>query len=108
MMKAMLKRLARVQIGYQQWGRIVPDPKGVCQIIQIKDLDDQCALRTEGFYRITPEGANHERYQVNQGDVLFLSRGNRNSATAVDVNLQNTIAAGYFFILKLTDAAVLA
>ena len=106
-MKTMLKQLAQVQIGYQPRGRIVPDPKGVCLIIQIKDLDDQCALRTEGFYRITPEGANHERYQVNRGDVLFLSRGNRNFATAVDVNLQNTIAAGYFFILKLTGAAVL-
>lgn len=106
-MKTTLKQLAQVQIGYQTRGRIVPEAKGACQIIQIRDLDDQCNLRPDGFYRMSPKGANHERYQVNRGDVLFLSRGNRNFATAVNVNLERTIAAGYFFILRLASAAVL-
>lgn len=106
-MKTALKQLAQVQIGYQPRCRIEPNPHGVCQIIQIKDLDDQGSLRTEGLYRITPEASNHLRYQVIQGDVLFLSRGNRNFATPVDVSLQNTIAAGYFFILKLNSPIVL-
>lgn len=106
-MKTTLKQLAQVQIGYQTRGRIVPEAKGACQIIQIRDLDDQCNLRPDGFYRMSPKGANHERYQVNRGDVLFLSRGNRNLATAVNVNLERTIAAGYFFILRLASAAVL-
>ena len=103
-----LNQVARVQIGYQSRGRVeMPDPQGSYQLIQIKDLDDEGCLREEGFYRITPEGLNPERYQVNQGDVLFLSRGNRNFATMVDVQLQDTIAAGYFFILKPDSATVL-
>jgi restriction endonuclease S subunit len=102
-----LKDLAQVQIGYQSRGRIEPDPQGRYQLIQIKDLDDQGCLRAESLYRITPEVLNPERYQVNQSDVLFLSRGNRNLATLVDVNLPNTIAAGYFFILKPKSARVL-
>jgi len=102
-----IKQLAQVQIGYQSRGRVEPDPQGRYQIIQIKDLDDQYHLRTEGLYRIKPEGSNVERYQVNQGDVLFLSRGSRNFATLVDVHLQDTIAAGYFFILKPNTATVL-
>jgi restriction endonuclease S subunit len=106
-MKIFLKQLAQFQIGYQPRGRIEPDPQGVCQIIQIKDLDDQGSLRTESLYRVTPEVSNYARYNVNQGDVLFLSRGNRNLATPVDVSLVNTIAAGYFFILKLNSAIVL-
>ena len=101
-----LKKLAQVQIGYQARRRIDPDPKGLCQIVQIKDLDAQGDLCTEGLYRITPE-SNHARYQVSKGDVLFLSRGSRNFATSVDVNLRNTIAAGYFFILKLNSPTVL-
>ena len=106
-MKAVLKRLAKIQIGYQPRCRIEPDPKGVCQIIQIRDLDEQGGLRTGGFCRITPEASNHARYQVNQGDVLFLSRGNRNVATPVGAKLHNTIAAGYFFILKLDSKTIL-
>jgi hypothetical protein len=106
-MKIVLKRLVQIQIGYQPRCRIEPNPKGVCQIIQIKDLDDQGSLRTEGLHRLTLEASNHARYQVNQGDVLFLSRGNRNLAMPVEVSLENTIAAGYFFILKLNSATVL-
>jgi hypothetical protein len=102
-----LNQVARVQIGYQSRGRVEPDPQGRYQLIQIKDLDDKGRLRAQGVYRITPEGLNPERYQVNHGDVLFLSRGNRNFATLVDVNLQDTIAAGYFFILKTDSATVL-
>lgn len=105
-MKIALRHLAQVQIGYQARRRIEPDPGGVCQVIQIKDLDDQGTLHTEGLYRITPE-SNYARYQVNKGDVLFLSRGNRNFATPVNVNLAHTIAAGYFFILKLDSPTVL-
>jgi restriction endonuclease S subunit len=45
--------------------------------------------------------------QVHLGDVLFLSRGNRNFATPLNVILANTIAAGYFFILKLDSPTVL-
>jgi hypothetical protein len=106
-MKTPLKRLAKVQIGFQPRCRIEPDPKGVCQIIQIRDLDEEGGLRTEGLCRITPDGPNHSRYQVNQGDVLFLSRGNRNVATLVGAKLHNTIAAGYFFILKLDNTIIL-
>lgn len=96
----------QVQIGYQARRRIEPDARGVCQVIQIKDLDDQGCLRPDGLYRITPE-SNYVRYQVSQGDVLFLSRGKRNFATPVSVSLGNTIAAGYFFILKLNSPTVL-
>ena len=106
-MKTPLKKLAKVQIGFQPRCRIEPDPKGVCQIIQIRDLDEEGGLRTENLCRITPDGPNHSRYQVNQGDVLFLSRGNRNVATLVGAKLHNTIAAGYFFILKLDNKVIL-
>lgn len=104
--KIVLRQLAQVQIGYQARRRIEPDPRGVCQVIQIKDLGDEGTLHTGDLYRISPE-SNHERYQVHQGDVLFLSRGNRNFATPVNVTLANTIAAGYFFILKLDSPMVL-
>jgi hypothetical protein len=104
--KIVLRQLAQVQIGYQARRRIEPDPRGVCRVIQIKDLNDQGELHTEGLCRITPE-SNYGRYQVHLGDVLFLSRGNRNFATPLNVILANTIAAGYFFILKLDSPTVL-
>ena len=48
-----------------------------------------------------------DRYLVNMGDVLFLSRGHRNFATAIDIPMKNTIAAGHFFILKFDTLKIL-
>lgn len=60
-----------------------------------------------GLYRITPEAPNYSRYEVKRGDVLFLARGSRNVATPIELTLQNTIASGSFFILKLHSPIVL-
>lgn len=38
---------------------------------------------------------------MNKGDVLFLARGHRNYAIPLKNSLENTIAASYFFILRL-------
>jgi len=98
--------MAKIQIGYQFRGKLEPDPKGTHQVIQIKDIDLKKRLDASDLYRVTPEGAIN-RYLVDQGDVLFQSRGKDNPAIPITDPMMNTIATSYFYILKLETGQVI-
>jgi len=101
-----IKDMAKIQIGYQFRGKLEPDPKGTHQVIQIKDIDLKKRLDASDLYRVTPEGAIN-RYLVDQGDVLFQSRGKDNPAIPITDPMMNTIATSYFYILKLETGQVI-
>ena len=101
-MKKLLKELVYIQIGYQARGKISQDPGGLYRIIQSKDFDEKVALKKESIYQFTPE-RNPKKYRVQKGDVLFLSKGHKNSAFAISEPLENTIATSNYFILKITS-----
>lgn len=97
-MKKRLKDIADFRVGYQFRGRVKPDPAGTVRVIQIKDIDPDSG-RLVG----DPVAVNIDRpesYLTAPGDVLFLSRGHRLYAVVVPEVEANTIATGYFFILR--------
>ena len=103
-----LKEFSTIQIGYQHNKKIDPISDGTYKIIQIKDIDDNHNIIPDSMFRIKPKRKRLvERYLVNKGDVLFLSRGQRKFATAIDIPMENTIAAGHFFILKFDASKIL-
>jgi len=112
----MLRDIAEIQIGYQHRDKghpITTGSTGTHRIIQIKDLDLEEPFKREvigrggsapyvwlnNLYQVTPAG-DAERYLVSQGDVLFLSRGQRTYAVPVLQALENTVASYYFYILR--------
>ena len=111
-----LRAIAEIQIGYQHRDKGHPinmGSTGTHRIIQIKDLDLEEQFKREvigrggsapcvwldNLYQVTPAG-DAERYLVSQGDVLFLSRGQRTYAVPVLQALENTVASYYFYILR--------
>ena len=111
-----LRDIAEIQIGYQHRDKGHPIhmvSTGTHRIIQIKDLGLEELFKGEGMerggsapcvwldslYQVTPAG-DAERYLVRQGDVLFLSRGQRTYAVPVLQPLENTVASYYFYILR--------
>ncbi|GBE37823.1 type I restriction modification DNA specificity domain protein [bacterium BMS3Bbin08] len=105
-MKKKIKNIAEIQIGYQFRGRIETDPEGTHKVIQIRDFDALKNLQVAGLYKVLPK-YNAERYLVNKRDVLFLSRGHHNYAIPIKVALENTIAASYFFILRVKTEQII-
>jgi restriction endonuclease S subunit len=105
-MKLKIKEITDIQMGYQFRGKVEPDPKGTHKVMQIRDFDEFQNLNVEGMYTVTPK-SDAVRYMVSKGDVLFLSRGQRNFAIPIDYDLENTIAASYFFILRTKIRKVL-
>lgn len=108
-MQMQLKELADIQIGYQHRDKAQPIgafKSGSHRIIQIKDLAHAefrggigPRVSLNNLYWITPSG-DADRYQVRQGDVLFLSRGQRAIAVPVLDSVEKTLASYYFYILR--------
>ncbi len=111
-----LAEIAEIQIGYQHRDRgnpITVDSVGDYRIIQIKDLDldgqfkDMVIERGditpyiwfENLYQVSFSGTA-ERYLVNEGDVIFLSRGQRNVAVPLINPMQNTLVSNFFYRLR--------
>jgi len=105
-MKKKIKDIAEIQIGYQFRGRIETVPKGTHKVIQIRDFDEFQNLRVTDLYKVTLK-YDAERYIVNKGNILFLARGHRNYAIPIKESLVDTIAASYFFILRLRNENIL-
>ena len=104
-MKKRLKDIADFRIGYQFRGRVNPDPVGTVRVIQIKDIDSaDLQIRLTDLATVTID--RPEPHLIRQGDVLFLSRGHRLYAVVVPDVEPNTIATGYFFVLRPNAHAV--
>lgn len=97
-MKKKLKDIADIRSGYQFRGKVEPCEDANVVVIQIKDVDDKWHVHTSDLVPVKVE--KPEAYEVSQGDLLFLSRGHRQYAAVVSEPVRNTIATGYFFILR--------
>src|SRR5207247_1461854 len=104
-MKRVLKDVAEIRTGYPFRAKVEPVPQGSHAVIQIKDFDPDRRLLTEGLDRVQFTKPV-DKHLVREGDVLFLSRGHRPFASAVPAGLPATVAASYFFVLKVTDKDV--
>lgn len=102
-MRISIQRATEIRTGYQVRQGLKPDPAGTHLVIQTKDIDgdNDHRLIVDNLDRITPEHVTSSQI-VNNGDVLFLSRGKRRFATLVEglPILPHTIALSYFFILR--------
>ncbi|MFO0839586.1 MAG: restriction endonuclease subunit S [Phycisphaerae bacterium] len=102
-MRRRIDELVDIQLGYQFRERLTMASDGTHQVIQVKDINQYAdhQLVPSNLYRVTPV-RDAEKYVVRNGDVLFLSKGRRNSATLVEELSDSVpaIAAGYFFILR--------
>lgn len=101
-----LRDIAKIQIGYQFRAKVENTPDGDLHVIQIKDIDDDNLLNTEDLYKVKIDKFS-EKYLVDKGDILFLSRGTRNFATPINVHLHNTIAISYFYIIRLKKPRII-
>lgn len=98
-MRKRLGEIAAIQAGYQFRGRVVMDPAGGSPVIQMKDYDPLHGIDVAGL-ATTKVGSVPPACLARTGDVLFLARGQRMTATVVSSDAEGAIVSGYFFILR--------
>jgi hypothetical protein len=99
-----LGSLAEVRMGYSFRSRLEPDAAGEVVVIQMKDIDDSNLVHAERLVRVQmPDLKSH--HLIKPGDLLFRSRGIKNSAALVGADLgQAVLAAPMLLIRPTTDA----
>lgn len=95
---------AEVLPGYSLKARAEHEPEGTYQVILARHIPDGLSYEYSDHHelRITPTGSA-DKYEVHNGDVLFISRGTRNQAVVVKTVPNKTIASATLYILKVKD-----
>ena len=104
-MKTKLEGIVEIRLGFQFRGKVVPAPQEGIDVIQIKDINGRLEVDVHDLTAVQVE--KPERYLVEPGDVLFLSRGHRMFGTVVPELRREAVASGYFFILRPKSDKVL-
>lgn len=104
-MKKRLAEVAEVRMGYSFRSRLEPDSAGDVAVIQMKDIDELNSLHPESFVRIRmPE--LREKHLVQEGDLLFRSRGASNAAAIVESCLGRTVLAAPMMLIRAEVSSV--
>ncbi len=87
-----LANACTIQTGYTARGKLEPATAGGVLAIQLRDISP-CGLVDPKLLTRVQLGDLADRYFVRTGDVLFRSRGERNTAYAVDERMQEPALA---------------
>lgn len=94
----LLGHIAKIRAGFPFRGRVEPNAGGRHRVVQIKDVSEDGHVSFDGLLRTDVDDVKGEHF-LRAGDVLFISRGTRRQAAAVDFNPGDVIASGQFFII---------
>lgn len=106
MTKSTLQNIADIQMGYQARSRIDFSAEGEYRIIQGRDISADNIIVTDNLSRFKSDEVP-ERYLLNKGDVLFMSKGSNNYATCLEESLPNTVVSSSFYVIKLNTDKIL-
>ena len=81
-----------IHTGYTARGRLEPAAAGGVLAIQLRDISPEGLIDPERLTRVQLDGLA-DRYFVRAGDVVFRSRGERNTASALDERLREPALA---------------
>ncbi|MDJ0817427.1 MAG: restriction endonuclease subunit S [Desulfobacterales bacterium] len=102
-----LNKIADIQSGYINRGKIEPRANGSCLLLQAKDVDaDQLSCRTNALIRFNPRLSGKDWF-LERGDILFMARGARNHSLLIDKIPASVLAAACFFIIRVSNSEVL-
>lgn len=98
--------LATIRSGYHFRGKVEPVEGGKYSVIQIKDFDAERRFHPELLDQVNLE-RDGQPHLISKGNILFLSRGNKRFAAAITRGLIHTVAASYFYVLRVINQRVL-
>ncbi|NUP99093.1 MAG: hypothetical protein HUU35_04460 [Armatimonadetes bacterium] len=106
-MQIRLGEVADIQIGYQVAGKAEPDPDGTHYLIQTSDVDNTGSIAWAELVQVVPVTRSVERYELVDGDVLFLAKGVRRVSTVIRQPPARTIPASTFYLIRTRDQSAL-
>lgn len=89
-------------MGYPFRSRIERDELGAVAVVQMKDIDDSDLLHVEDAIKVNlADFSSH--HVIRKGDLVFRSRGKRNSVALVSVDLGLAVLAAPMLLIRPVD-----
>ena len=105
-MKASLGDISEIQVGYQSREGIRAHPDGSHLLLQARDFNTLHEVDWSNLTRFTPAGST-AKSEIQQGDVLFLAKGQDNFACPVNRVTNHVLAANSFYIVRPDQGMIL-
>jgi restriction endonuclease S subunit len=105
-MKRRLKDIAKVQMGYPFRSRLEFSLNGNLRVIQMKDLGTDEQVDCESIQKIDMESCDKKHF-IRKGDLVFRSRGMRNTVAIINDEIKNTIVAAPLYRIRVKTDNVL-
>jgi restriction endonuclease S subunit len=94
-----LKDIATIRSGHLFRERIKPEASGQYRVVQVGAITPDAGFLDNLLVRINLPDVKRSQI-LDEGDVLFISRGPRKQAIAITRPIENTIATSQFFVLR--------
>lgn len=95
-----LKQVAAIRAGYPFRGSIPNIPEGDAYAVQIRDIRADASVAWDALVRTALEGRRTPDW-LEQGDVLFVSRGGRLVAVCLDQVPVPAVCSQYFYLIRV-------
>ena len=105
-MKAELREIATVQMGYSFRSRLEVSEGGDIAVIQMKDLTDRGVVDIAGLAQVNLEGLK-EHHLVKCGDLVFRSRGLAATSAILRVDLGQAVVAAPLLRIRTNPEIIL-
>lgn len=105
-MKAFLSKIAEVRLGFPFRTRLEADEGGTTFVVQMKDIADTEVVCGDGLLKTTVDDKSGG-YSLQVGDLIFKSRGMRNTAALVAAPMPSTVVAAPMVVIRVSSDAVL-
>ena len=103
----LLSKLAKIQSGHHSRGKIEPRDNGSHFILQAKDVDSyRLTYKADTMIRFYPDMSRRDSI-LKKDDILFMARGIRNYSVLLGEIPDSTLAAAYFFIVRVSNKVIL-
>jgi hypothetical protein len=105
-MRASLGDISEIQVGYQSREGIRAQSDGSHFLLQVRDFNHLRQVDWSNLTRFIPSGST-TKSEIQQGDVLFLAKGQDNFAYPVARSVNHVLAANSFYILRPNQTTIL-
>ncbi|MEJ6080173.1 restriction endonuclease subunit S [Vibrio sp. 1-Bac 57] len=101
----LLKEIANIKAGHPFRGAIKEDSEGNGFVIQVKNINGDSQVDWENLIKAHVSGRNEPEW-LKTGDIVFVSRGPRITAAAIDTPVKQAVCSQHFFVINVTSEQV--
>lgn len=104
--KILLENLVQIQSGMLFSKRVEHDLNGNVRVVQLKDVNENAQIRYNDLITVSVD-KQLKKHLLKKGDILLKAKSSTRVAAVIDRNIENTIATGHYFVLRIKNSSVL-